>query len=316
MRKLLLRTAVACVLIPMVSSVLAFGWGKEGHFYINRAAATALPNDVPAFLHTPESINAVEYLGPEPDRWNALGGADLNDTLRPEHYVLLELANVAGPLPHKRLDYIRGLAAAQLIHPQQAVDLTPERVGLQPYSAMEVYERLEAAMREYRRRVTSKEDTKPVELAITFYGGWLGHYVGDGANPMHTSINYNGWVEANPNGYTGIGHNVHGKWENIFLPENIKAADVAALVAKPHVLDDVFAEYVVYLRHSHSLVEKTYRFEKAGDFDGKGSQESIQFTNDRLAAAARMLRDMIYTAWVKSANPVPIASKITLATQK
>src|SRR2546425_7323040 len=87
-----LRTVVACVLIPLVSVAPAFGWGKEGHFYINRAAATALPNDVPAFLHASESINAIEYLGPEPDRWNALGGSDLNDTLRPEHYVLLELA--------------------------------------------------------------------------------------------------------------------------------------------------------------------------------------------------------------------------------
>ncbi|HTF72657.1 MAG TPA: hypothetical protein VK638_59320, partial [Edaphobacter sp.] len=280
----------------------AFAWGREGHFYINRAAAMALPSDVPVFLHSPESVNAIEYLGPEPDRWNLLGGSDLNDTLRPEHYILLDLADLAGPLPHKRLDYIRLLASYQLTHPQQAGDLTPEHVGLQPYSAMEVYERLEAAMRDYRRRLQTKEDTKPVELAITFYAGWLGHYVGDGGNPMHTSINYNGWVQVNPNGYTGTGHNVHGKLENIFLPANIKQSDVSASVTPAHPLTDVFTEYVAYLRQSHSLVEKTYQLEKSGGFDGKGTPESVQFTSERLSAAASMLRDMIYTAWIKSAN--------------
>ncbi|QEE31261.1 nuclease [Terriglobus albidus] len=264
---------------------------------------------MPAFLHTPENINAVEYLGPEPDRWNLLGGADLNDTLRPEHYILLDLADMAGPLPHKRLDYIRLLAAYQLTHPQTAGDFTPEKIGLQPYSAMEVYERLEAAMREYRRRIQANEDTKPVELAIVFYAGWMGHYVGDGGNPMHTSINYNGWVQENPDRYTVPGHNVHGKLENIFLPANIKQSDVTALVAPPQTFTDVFAAYVTYLRHSHTLVEKTYQIEKSGGFDGKGTPEAVQFTSERLAAAASMLRDMIYTAWTRSANPVSETSQ-------
>ena len=45
--------------------------------------------------------------------------------------------------------------------------------------------------------------------------------------------------------------------------------------------------------------------EKEGGFNGAGSTESRAFTADRLAAGAGMLRDMIYTAWVESAKPVP-----------
>jgi hypothetical protein len=45
--------------------------------------------------------------------------------------------------------------------------------------------------------------------------------------------------------------------------------------------------------------------DKAGGFAGAGTAESREFTAERLAAGASMLRDMIYTAWLESANPVP-----------
>jgi hypothetical protein len=45
--------------------------------------------------------------------------------------------------------------------------------------------------------------------------------------------------------------------------------------------------------------------EKVGGFVGAGTPESREFTAERLAAGASMLRDMIYTAWIESAKPVP-----------
>jgi hypothetical protein len=45
--------------------------------------------------------------------------------------------------------------------------------------------------------------------------------------------------------------------------------------------------------------------EKAGGFVGAGSAESREFTAERLAAGASMLRDMIYAAWLESGNPAP-----------
>jgi len=58
---------------------------------------------------------------------------------------------------------------------------------------MEVYGRLKAAFREYRKLKADHQPTAPVEQAIIFYAGWLGHYVADGAQPLHTTIKYNGW---------------------------------------------------------------------------------------------------------------------------
>ena len=73
---------------------------------------------------------------------------------------------------------------------------------MQPYAADEVWERLKAAMREYRRMQAANVDTKPVETAILLYAGWLGHYVADGSQPLHVTIQYNGWTGPNPHGYT------------------------------------------------------------------------------------------------------------------
>ena len=51
--------------------------------------------------------------------------------------------------------------------------------------------------------------------------------------------------------------------------------DVAPLIpAKAELLGDVFDQYVGYLRHSNSLVEKTYQLEKAGGFTGAGTPEA------------------------------------------
>jgi hypothetical protein len=51
-------------------------------------------------------------------------------------------------------------------------------------------------------------------------------------------------------------------------------------------------------------VEKTYQLEKAGGFNGTGTPESVAFLDERMAAGAIELRDLIYTAWVRSGDPV------------
>ena len=146
-----------------------------------------------------------------------------------------------------------------------------------------------------------------MESEIIFLAGILGHYVGDGSMPLHTSIYPNGWFGPNPNGYT-TDHHIHSLFESVFVGANVKIGDVSPLVdAKPKLLDDVFTDYLAYLHHSNTFVEKTYQLEKAGAFTGTGTPEAKAFAALRLAAAATELRDMIYTAWVKSADPVPSA---------
>lgn len=297
------RFVVAAAMVPVMMVQPSFAWGSDGHRMINRLAAANLPKDVPAFLRNGNALDTMEYLGPEPDRWRNKAEDELNAAQAPEHFIDLEYADLIGPLPKKRFDYIRALEKAQLAHPD--LPLTPEKVGLQPYVTEEVWERLKAAMREYRHLLAAGEDTKPVETAILFYAGWLGHYVADGSQPLHVTIQYNGWTGPNPNGYT-TEHKIHSQFESVFVSANIKPADVAPLVAasQPKLLNDEWDDYMAYLRHTGTLVEKTYQLEKAGGFVGAGTPEGKAFAEERLAAGAIELRDMIYTAWVRSGDPV------------
>ena len=294
----------AALLVPALLTQRGFAWGNDGHMMINRVAGETLPMDVPEFLRSPAGLSALAYYGPEPDRWRSTAEPELNAAQAPEHFIDLEYADLAGPLPRRRYDFIRALAAAQAAHPD--VQMTPEKVGLQPYVTTEIYERLKSAMRDYRALLAAKQDTKPSECEITFLAGWLGHYVADGAQPLHASIQYNGWTGANPNGYT-TEHHIHSQFESDFVKANVKEGEILPLVraSKPAVLGDVFDDYVKYLRGSNAVVEKTYQLEKGGGYQGAGTPEAKAFVESRMAAGAQELRDMIYTAWVKSGDPVP-----------
>jgi hypothetical protein len=299
----MVRFVVAAAMVPVMMVQPSLAWGTDGHKMINRLAAANLPKDVPAFLRNGNALDTLEYLGPEPDRWRNRAEEDLVAAQAPEHFIDLEWADLVGPLPKKRYDFIRALEKAQAAHPD--ISLTPEKVGLQPYVTEEVFERLKVGLREYRRLLAAGEDTKPAETAVLFYAGWLGHYVADGSQPLHVTIQYNGWTGPNPNGYT-TEHKIHSQFESTFVSANVKPSDVAPLVAavQPKMLTDEWTDYMDYLRHSGTLVEKTYQLEKAGGFTDAGTPEAKAFTEERLAAGAIQLRDMIYTAWVRSADPV------------
>lgn len=62
------KLAVSLLLLAfVVPQQAAWGWGSDGHMYVNRVAVEKLPQDVPAFLRG--AVAEVSYLGPEPDRW-------------------------------------------------------------------------------------------------------------------------------------------------------------------------------------------------------------------------------------------------------
>jgi hypothetical protein len=302
-------------LLPALCATLVappslFAWGREGHLMINKLAIEKLPADVPAFLKTPAAEAEITWLGPEPDRWKSPLEPELGSASSPEHYIDFEYADVilpstGGKLPRRRFDYLAALYAATLTHPEMARDLRPERVGLLPYEGVEIFERLQAAFRSYRDLKAKNLDAAPAEHAAIFYAGWLGHYVADGSQPLHVTQNFNGWtMKDNPHNYAND-HTIHSRFESGFVSRNIKAADVDPLITPVHPLGDPFEDFVAYLRTTQSNVERVYQFDQQHAFDGAGTDESRKFTEDRLAAGASMLRDLIDTAWINSAKPLP-----------
>jgi hypothetical protein len=301
--KISLRHAAVCLLAVTCLISPAWPWGNEGHSAINRVAAEKLPSDVPAFLR--DGGAQLAYLAPEPDRWRATSELALKRSQEPDHFINLEMV-VGMELPPDRYSFYRELAAKREQTPGHPDDLLPERVGLQPYITIEIYERLIVAFREYRHALAEHRNPEFAEANAIFYAGWLGHYVGDGSNPMHTTIHHNGWIGPNPKGFT-TANTVHWKMEGIFVAANFKQLDFADLVpAKPRLLTDPFQDYLHSLHDSYQLVETAYQLEKEGGFDGEGTAASRDFIRHRLAAGAEMLRNLWYSAWIQSgqeANP-------------
>jgi len=309
--------AVVLLIILVFGQIPAGAWGEEGHTWINEVAATKLPSSMPAFLH--RARLRLGYLGPEPDRWrNQNSEPALKYSQEPDHFIDMErIPADFGELPRDRYLYMRRLfderakALAAGVDKKKADELLPDKVGLQPYIAMETMDRLRVAFREYRQLKAEGKNTYGVEQNIIFYAGWLGHYVADGSQPLHTTVNYDGWVTPpNPEGFSSE-KGVHWNFESNFVKENIKPASFAALVKPAQELKDPWKEYLAYLRHSNSLVPEFYRLQKAGAFEGKGTPEGLRYTRERLAEGAQMLANLWYTAWVQSAvtPPDPYAPK-------
>ncbi|HVP64417.1 MAG TPA: nuclease [candidate division Zixibacteria bacterium] len=299
MRKLLFATLLVVLAIVLVPT-LANTWGDTGHLSINRTAIEKAPADMPAFFKS--NPDYIAYDGPEPDRWRSNLEEPLNRAQAPDHFIDMEYVDWMKPLPSERYAYIRAIYERRAQHPEQ---LEPEKVGFQPYITIEVFDRLKVAFREYRHAQKEGRPTANAEANALFYAAWLGHYVGDGANPLHTTKQYNGWVGDNPNGYT-TEHTIHSKMETAFVNANPEVTKFADLVGTPRHLDHPFEDYIAYLRESQGKVEKVYQLDKACGFEGKGSPESREFIRQQMGRGAQMLLNMWYTAWVDSAqDPEP-----------
>ena len=273
-----------------------FAWGDVGHRITGEAAGLAVPSSMPAFFRG--AAREFGYLNPEPDRWKDRAERALDPALdlgtSPEHFIDMEMAppavlEAAFRAPD-RYAYLDTLAAA---------GVKGVVMGLLPFRALELEQELREDFRLWR---AANDSTRPwIEARIIDDAGILGHYIADGSNPAHTTVQYNGWTGPNPNGYA-TDKRFHARFESAYVGANITLADVAPRVdPTPRVFPDVRAAIFAYLRESNGQVERLYQIDKAHPFDtNTTAPENKAFTVERLAAGARMLRDLWWTAWVTS----------------
>jgi len=273
----------------------AFPWGPEGHEQINKSAALKAPvgqAGFPSFFQSQESIQIIAYNGAEPDRWKRFPGYNRGRGHSLAHYVNLDLVQ---DLPRAR-DHVIAMQTYQ----ERGLD--SRVVGLLPYYVIEAYEKLKVSFAEYRDSTKRGLNTRPTEINILYYAGLLGHYVGDGSQPLHTTAHHHGWVGENPKGHA-MDETIHQRFEVDFV-RNMKDGDFLEMVEVPLRLRDPFAEITEYLKRTHSYMEKVYALDKEGAFS-KPTPESLRFVKERLAAASQMLLNLWYTAWLESEQPAP-----------
>ena len=275
-------------------------WGEYGHRLVGRTATAALPREMPAFFRNAGAQLA--YLNPEPDRWRERAERELDPALdgatAPDHFIDLELvpeqrrAALAAPTRYAFADSLRTL------------QLEPATVGMLPFRIIELTQALRTDFRRWRDAPNATTRAW-IEQRIIDDAGILGHYVADGSNPAHTSVQYNGWTGPNPDGYT-TDRTFHARFESGFVQARIVDGDVTPLVARtPQVIPDVRTGVLAYLNRTNGELRALYELEKASPFTPTNTDAAHRrFAAERLAAGATMLRDLWWTAWVTSGQPV------------
>jgi len=313
MKRLVLAAAV-CALTLAAAPATVSAWGNTGHRLIGLAAVRGLPDDLPAFLRTPGAAAEVGELTREPDRWK--GAGQPHDRERDTaHFVdMLDDGRVMvanGPsidaLPNLKSEYDAALAAA-------GSDVND--AGYLPYAIMDGYQQLVRDFAYWRvldaqaareidpgKRAWYQEDLRRREALILRDMGVLGHYVGDGAQPHHTTIHYNGWNRdtPNPEGFT-TSRQTHQLFEGTFTHRIARLDAIEAGMAAPN-LDgfDLRRRVPAYLKTTLAEVTPFYRLEKAGGFNETDARGAT-FVTARLSAGASELRDLFVLAWRESAG--------------
>jgi hypothetical protein len=303
------HTLLAAGAVLLLAAGQALAWGATGHRIIGRLALETLPASLPDFLRTPKAAEAVGELAREPDRWKGAGRTHDSDR-DPGHFVDLGDDGkifggpTLGDLPETREAYDGAL---------RAVGSDSWKAGYLPYSIIDgwqqlvqdfAYWRIDEAGAEHvadpAHRAWFKADLAERQQLILRDLGTLAHYVGDGSQPLHVTIHYNGWGPfPNPAGYTE--DRVHGPFEGAFVHDHVDPAAVRAAMAPYHDCACAIAQWTAaYLGATGRTVIPFYELWKAGGFVGADPRGEA-FAAERLAAGAAALRDAVVDAWKASA---------------
>jgi hypothetical protein len=323
--KIRLRLRFAALLLLAAPSAL-WAWDEPGHRMVNQLALASLPPDFPAWIHEPANAARIAFLAGEPDRWrNSRNEPFLGDNGM-DHYIDMEQLTYAGidldTLTPFRYQFAAEYAAGRLAHPDRFppidpakdLDHTREWPGFLPWAISEYYAKLQSEfsyLKAYERYGTP-EEVAEAKANIVYVMGVMGHFVGDGSQPLHATVHHHGWVGPNPNGYsTRFG--IHAWIDGGFIAKaGIKVGEILPTVTPVQPLDltpradgrdPIFADVFAYLRTTQAFVEPLYQLEKEHKLEGPGpdSQEGRDFIKARLLAGGEELGAVWLTAWRQAA---------------
>jgi hypothetical protein len=291
--------------LVFLSERAGFGWGLTGHVVITRTAINALPADVPGFVK--RQIDWIASRSITPDSYRAASEPFIKMAEDPSHEWHLEQVTFLKTIPRSKIEFIQALydeyKRLEKSDPVKAALANPTSTGMLPYTTMEVHERLKVTFRTWREQRRDKQPTAFTEQDAAFYIGWLSHYVADASQPLHSSIQHDGWRGDNPKNYTRDGA-LHWEFENDFVDLiGLKEGDIQGRIAPAKTVADPFSAILAHLARSNMRVEQVYALEQQHALTDKSNAAARELVYVCTSDGAALLRDLIYTAWTASAAP-------------
>ena len=196
------------------------------------------------------------------------------------------------------------------IDPAKDADHTRELDGFLPWAITENYEKLKsgfASLKAFGQFGGTPEEIANAQADCIYVMGVMGHYVGDGSQPLHTTVHFNGWIGDNPKGYTTkqsfhawIDGGYFKKTGGIKVETLVGKIQPAKRIAGADQPDGMFKAAVDYLVEQNKLVEPLYELEKNGQLSGEGDKgmDGVPFLDGQLVKAGQMLGNIWLTAWL------------------
>ena len=318
-----MKIKIACLLGLSILLQLrtAAGWDYEGHRAVNQLALASLPKNFPAFALTPEARERITFLAGEPDRWRNSDELSLAQANGTDHYIDMEQLDDYGltpqNLPAFRYDFAARLAVERATHstkfaaidPMKNRDHTRELMGFLPWAIVENEAKLRSCfsyLKAFQDHGGTPEEISNAQQNILYIMGVMGHYVGDGSQPLHATKHHHGWVGNNPHGYSTnfsfhawIDGGFYRKMGGIKVETLAGKVRPAKIVGDPLQQGDLFKQVMAYLLETEKEVEPLYQLEKEHKLtpENEKANEGQAFLDAQLVKGGQMLGDLWFSAW-------------------
>jgi len=259
------------IILSLFCALLALGWGTVGHFFINTKAVDNLPPAMSVF------INAGSYFGLHASDADTRKGKD--PTEAPKHFIDIESYAAFANLT-LNLDSLRAIYGASNV----------TAIGILPWATIQTYDSLVASL---RRGAIARAESIAADL---------GHYVGDGHQPLHVTVNYDGQNTGNDG--------IHSRYETTMI--NTYAAKLSVTPVPAVYVANRFAYVMAYLQVSNSLADSILKADtgakSVSGWNGSGTppaaytselwNETRSLTLREMQGATVALADLWYSGWV------------------
>jgi len=271
------KVKTALVIFLLVPSVLIFGWGDKGHQTITLFAMKLLPHQM--------KMN------------DDVAAAIIEHSVDPDHRKRGD--KTEGPKHFIDIDFYKEFQDGRMVMSRDSLNkIYGEKVvtkeGILPWATEETYKELVEAFKEKNRD------------KIMLYASDLAHYVGDGYQPMHETVNYNGQLTDQKG--------VHARYESEMVDNYLDEIKSSFKKQTPYYVKDVQAYIFDYIFESNSYLEVLLSadksaFENAGEKFANDYLRLLWFktkyvTENQFNSAALSLASLIYSAWRDAGKPI------------
>ncbi|MBK8553236.1 MAG: T9SS type A sorting domain-containing protein [Ignavibacteria bacterium] len=264
------------LLLLLFSLVFIYGWGASGHKIINRRSTFSLPPSM-SFLNWADSLAA------HSSDADYRRSADPNEA--PRHYIDIDNYPefvALGRIP-QNLDSLIALHGSSFVYDN----------GILPFSIMATADSIKKyfQQRNFQKAMLHAAD--------------LGHYVGDGHNPLHITRNYNGQYT----NQTGV----HSRYETQLI--NRDSANIIYAFENAAYVSNINQFVFDFLYNNYRYVDSVLMYDSiaraiAGSYNSNYYEIYWElagnFTTKLFNNSSHFIADLVYTSWVNSGSPLSV----------